>query len=215
MNDNKQRNDDRPKSVFWRRCAVVAATAAMTLVVVACGQSNTGASSSAPSSSSQSSSDSASSSSDSSASGGSSSSDISDECTTEQLKGSITSGEGGAAGSQLPYIVLTNTGDTCTMKGYPGVSLTVGGQQIGAAAERDRTVGVNTITLAPNESAYAPLKIVQAGNFDAASCQPKQADAILVYPPDQRSSLSIANDDYQGCANKATSVLTVQPVRKQ
>lgn len=101
------------------------------------------------------------------------------------------------------------------MRGYPGVSLTVGGQQIGGAAKRDRTVGTNAVTLAQNESAYAPLKIVQAGNFDATACQPKQADAIRVYPPDQQESLSIATDDYQGCANKATPVLTVQPMRKQ
>ncbi|MGO5148464.1 DUF4232 domain-containing protein [Bifidobacterium boum] len=123
----------------------------------------------------------------------------------------MTQGAGGGAGSSYPYLVLTNSGSrTCTLRGYPGVSLRHGDMQIGAAAERDRTVDASTITLQPGQSAHSALRIVNAGNFDSSACTPTAADTMLIYPPDQKESISIDATGITGCANSDTQILYVQ-----
>ena len=127
---------------------------------------------------------------------------VSSACTTKELTAKLTQGAGGGAGSSYPYLVLTNSGSrTCTLRGYPGVSLRHGDTQIGAAAERDRTVGASTITLQPGQSAHSALRIVNAGNFDSSDCTPTDADTMLIYPPDQKESISIDATGITGCAN--------------
>lgn len=107
--------------------------------------------------------------------------------------------------------MLTNSGSrTCTLRGYPGVSLRHGDTQIGAAAQRDHTVPASTITLKPGESAHSALRIVNAGNFDSADCTPTDADSMLVYPPDQTDAMSIDATGITGCANADTQILYVQ-----
>lgn len=135
----------------------------------------------------------------------------SDTCTTKELTAKLTQGAGGGAGSSYPYLVLTNSGSrTCTLRGYPGVSLRHRDTQIGAAAERDRTASASTITLQPGQSAHSALRIVNAGNFDASDCTPTAADTMLVYPPDQKESISIDATGITGCANSDTQILYVQ-----
>lgn len=136
---------------------------------------------------------------------------VSSACTTNELTAKLTQGAGGGAGSSYPYLVLTNSGSrTCTLRGYPGVSLRHGDTQIGAAAERDRTVDASTITLQPGQSAHSALRIVNAGNFDSSDCTPTAADTMLVYPPDQKESISIDATGITGCANSDTQILYVQ-----
>ena len=136
---------------------------------------------------------------------------VSSACTTKELTAKLTQGAGGGAGSSYPYLVLTNSGSrTCTLRGYPGVSLRHGDTQIGAAAERDRTVDASTITLQPGQSAHSALRIVNAGNFDSSACTPTDADTMLIYPPDQKESISIDATGITGCANSDTQILYVQ-----
>ncbi|MGN0109986.1 MAG: DUF4232 domain-containing protein [Bifidobacterium sp.] len=132
-------------------------------------------------------------------------------CTTKELTAKLTQGAGGGAGSSYPYLVLTNSGtQTCTLRGYPGVSLRHGNTQIGAAAKRDSTVTASTITLKPGQSAHSALRIVNAGNFDAADCTPTAADTMLIYPPDQTDAISIDATGLTGCADENTQILYVQ-----
>lgn len=198
--------------------AIVLTAALLAGSLCACGStSGDGASPSASASSpatSQSPSSTASASSASSPSASASASDsaaASDACTTKELTAKLTQGAGGGAGSSYPYLVLTNSGSrTCTLRGYPGVSLRHGDTQIGAAAERDRTVSASTITLQPGQSAHSALRIVNAGNFDTSDCTPTAADTMLVYPPDQKESISIDATGITGCANSDTQILYVQ-----
>lgn len=135
-------------------------------------------------------------------------------CQASELTARLTAGSGGGAGSIYPYLVLTNKGNrTCQEKGFPGVSLQAGGRQIGAAANRDRTVAPKLLTLKPGQSAYSELAIVNADNFDASACTPVQADSMVVYPPDQRESLRISTKDYKGCSASATTILTVRALQ--
>ena len=137
----------------------------------------------------------------------------SDRCTADVLSASLTAGDGGAAGSVLPYLVLTNTGSTrCTLQGWPGVSF-VGdgnGTQIGAAGDLDRSSPHGTVTLDPGKTAHAPLRIAQAMNYPQDTCQPVTADGLRVYPPGETHSLFVATTNLTACRNADVKLITVQ-----
>src|SRR5262252_6338590 len=85
-------------------------------------------------------------------------------CPTRSLALKLGPGQG-AAGSVYQVIDFTNISNvTCTLYGYPGVSL-AGGQpvtQVGAAASRSTVAGPTVVTLAPRQTANALLRITQA-----------------------------------------------------
>lgn len=134
-------------------------------------------------------------------------------CTTSSLAGTIERGSGGAAGSVWVHIALRNTGTApCTLQGWPGVSFVGGGNgsQIGAAADRDESSPHPTVTLATGQTAVAPLKVTQAGNYPSAECAPTQPDGFRVYPPGSTASLFIRDSDQTACADDGASLLVVQ-----
>ena len=209
------------RPILTRACAVIAACAMLAGTAACGGTSGASPSDTASTTESSSASPSATESGVSSSSGTASASAsesapatasaASSACAASSLSATLTQGGGGGAGSSYPYLVLTNTGSAdCTVYGYPGVSLRAGGQQIGAAAERDDSVTPTTITLKPGDSAHSQLRITNAGAFDESACGPTQADEILVYPPDQTDSLSIATGDYTGCSVTDTPIMTVR-----
>lgn len=111
------------------------------------------------------------------------------------------------------HLALRNTGSTtCTLQGWPGVSFVGGGNgtQIGAAATQEKSSPHPTVTLAAGQTAVAPLKIVQAGNYSKADCSPKTPDGFRVYPPGSKQSLFVKDTDYQACASADASLLSVQ-----
>ena len=121
-------------------------------------------------------------------------------CATSSLKVSQGLGQG-YAGGVYENIVFTNTSAaSCTLYGYPGVSLVSGPPytQIGLAAKRDTTAPVKLITLAPGAAANALLQIVDALNFPTATCGPAKATAIRVYPPNQTASVFLPSTA-EGC----------------
>jgi hypothetical protein len=123
-------------------------------------------------------------------------------CTTSGLNVTLGS-PSGYAGGVYQTIVFTNTaGATCTLYGYPGVSL-VSAQpytQIGLAAQRSSTVPVKLITLASGASANAVVQVVDALNFPTATCSPTQAAYLRIYPPNQTAPVYLA-DAAQACAD--------------
>ncbi|WIB60346.1 DUF4232 domain-containing protein [Curtobacterium sp. MCLR17_007] len=134
-------------------------------------------------------------------------------CATADLTGSIAPGSGGAAGSVIVHLVLTNTGSTtCTLQGWPGVSFVGGGtgKQIGAAATQEQGSPNPTVTLTPGQAAVAPLKIGQAGNYSAADCDATTPDGFRVYPPGSKESLFVKDTDYRACGNTSATLLAVQ-----
>ncbi|MHB1928734.1 MAG: DUF4232 domain-containing protein [Acidimicrobiales bacterium] len=139
------------------------------------------------------------------------------ECTTGQLAAGLT-GANGTAGSVYYQLVLTNnSGSTCFVEGYPGVSFVTGqtGSQVGAAAKRQpdpSAPGTPRIVLAPGKSAASVLRIVEAGNFPQNTCAPTNVPGLRVYPPDQRVSLFVPSTQ-QACAGPSVSVLTVEPLQ--
>ena len=126
-------------------------------------------------------------------------------CATSSLN--VTLGpSSGYAGGVYQTIVFTNTsGTTCTLFGYPGVSLVSAPpyKQIGLAAQRASTVPVKLITLATGAAANAVLQIVDALNFGSATCSPTQAAFLRIYPPNQTAPVYLAD----------TSEICAQPVQ--
>jgi hypothetical protein len=122
-------------------------------------------------------------------------------CPTSGLN--VTLGaSSGYAGGVYETIVFTNTsGATCTLYGYPGVSLVSAAPhiQIGLAAQRSSTTPVKLITLASGATANAVLQVVDALNFGSASCAPTKAAFLRVYPPNQTASVYLA-DAAEVCA---------------
>ena len=120
----------------------------------------------------------------------------------------------GYAGGVYEVIDFTNTsGSTCTLFGYPGVSLVKGPPytQIGLAAKRSTTTPKKLVTLAPGATANALLQIVDALNYPSASCGPTKATALKIYPPNQTEPVYLPNTS-SGCA-KPVQILYIGAVR--
>jgi hypothetical protein len=116
----------------------------------------------------------------------------------------------GAAGSVYQVLDFTNvSGVSCTLYGYPGVSL-AGGQpvaQVGLAADENPTPPRELVTLAPGQVANALLRIVDALNYPASKCGPVKTQWIQVYPPNQTTPIFLA---YKTTAcSKQLRILTV------
>lgn len=134
-------------------------------------------------------------------------------CTVASLAGSITFGGGGGAGSQYRDLALRNTGAAaCTLQGWPGVSFVGGGdgEQIGAAATLDRGSAHPTVTLAPGATAYAALRIVQAGNLAPGACTEQTPDGFRVYPPGSEQALFVPSTADRACSETSAHLLSVR-----
>jgi hypothetical protein len=120
----------------------------------------------------------------------------------------------GAAGSVYQVLDFTNiSGTTCTLYGYPGVSL-AGGQpvaQVGLAADENPTPPRELVTLAPGAVANSLLRIVDAQNYPASKCGPVTTKWLQVYPPNQTTPILLSYKT-TGCS-KRVRILTVSVVQ--
>jgi len=134
-------------------------------------------------------------------------------CPTRSLRVKLGASQG-TAGSVYTTIVFTNVSNaTCTLYGYPGVSLTTGnpGTQIGKAAKENPATPRRLVTLQPQTSASALLRIVNAQNYPASRCDPKNSAYLQVYPPNQTKQVYIRHKTL-GCA-KPINLMTVDVVK--
>ena len=123
---------------------------------------------------------------------------------------------GAAAGSTYYTVSLRNDGKvSCTLEGYPGVSLVGGanGTQIGRAADRNTAAGESTVSLAQGASTTFTLQVAQAGNYSSGECQPTPARGMRIYPPANTGALFLARSGITACAGMtAVHQLTVGPI---
>lgn len=135
-------------------------------------------------------------------------------CATSGLK--VTLGPpNGAAGSVYRAIDFTNTtGATCSLYGYPGVSLAGGSPpaQIGAAAARTAAAAPALVTLPAGGVAHATVQLTQAGNYPAATCDPAPATTMVIYPPGQTVAASVPYPA-TGCKSTAITILHIEVVQ--
>jgi hypothetical protein len=94
------------------------------------------------------------------------------------------------AGSTYYRLGFTNLSTrTCALRGFPGVSgVDLAGRRLGSPAARDLARPARTISLAPGRTAIAVVQIVDANNFGRATCAPRTAAGLRVYPPDQTTA---------------------------
>jgi hypothetical protein len=134
-------------------------------------------------------------------------------CPTRSLQVKLGVSQG-TAGSVYTTIVFTNISNvTCTLYGYPGVSLQTARplQQIGKPAKENPATPRKLVTLQPQTAANALLRIVDAGNYPASTCGPTTAHYLQVYPPNQTTPAYIKYRT-QGCS-KPVRLMTVDVVR--
>lgn len=133
-------------------------------------------------------------------------------CSTSDLR--ITLGNGGAgAGTDFTVLDFTNGGaSTCTLFGFPGVSLTnSSGAQIGAAATRNPSKTPALITLAPGAKANATLGVANAENYPTSACKPTTAAQLKVFPPNQTQAIELPFTA-TGCAVSSAHQLSVTAI---
>jgi hypothetical protein len=134
-------------------------------------------------------------------------------CASRDL-GVHTGNGGAAAGSTyIPIVFVNNSGSTCTLYGYPGVSLAGGHPvgQIGVAADENRATHRQLVTLGPGAAASALLRVVAAQNFPAARCHQVPATYLQVYPPNQTTPIYVLFSST--ACTKPVHLLTVDVVK--
>jgi Protein of unknown function (DUF4232) len=134
-------------------------------------------------------------------------------CPTQSLKVKPGASQG-TAGSVYTAIDFTNISHvTCTLYGYPGVSLTstVPGAPIGKPAVENPATPRQLVTLQPDVTANALLRIVDAGNFPPSRCGPVTAHYLKIYPPNQTSPVYV-HYRVEACT-KPVHLLTVDVVK--
>jgi hypothetical protein len=135
-------------------------------------------------------------------------------CLSRYLRAEPGSAQGAAGSVYLPVKFVNLNNVACTLYGYPGVSLAGGTPvtQVGAAADRKPGSAKTTVVLQPQGVASALLRIVQAGNYPAASCGPQGTTYLQVFPPGQFSPLYMAYKA-TGCTKPGVHLLTIDVVR--
>ncbi|MFI8524207.1 DUF4232 domain-containing protein [Promicromonospora sukumoe] len=139
-------------------------------------------------------------------------------CQTPELAGSLVpvEGGGGAGHYEIEVVLKNEAPEECWLQGWPGVSF-VGdndGTQLGEAATFDRSSPHDTVTLAPGESAQAVVRVSNAENY-GDECGQTPADGLRIYPPGEKRSLFVQNDQLQlmACADSDEPLLQVQALQ--
>lgn len=150
------------------------------------------------------------------AEGGASTSTATDRCRTDDLSGVVDDDGLSVGGDAQVTLVLTNTGSaSCSLQGWPGVSL-VGlgdGTQLGAAAERDIvSLPHDAVTLEAGGVATVLVLVAPAVDWASAQCRPRLADGFRVYPPGETHALFVEGE-YTACSDPSVPLLTVNAVQ--
>lgn len=134
-------------------------------------------------------------------------------CATSALQVKLGSSDGYAGGVYVVIDFTNTSASSCTLFGYPGVSLVTGPpyKQIGLAAKRSTSSPKKLVTLAAGATANAQLQIVDALNFPSATCGPTKATALKIYPPNQTEPVYLPNTS-NGCT-KPLQIMYIGAVR--
>ncbi|MFG2830417.1 DUF4232 domain-containing protein [Streptomyces sp. NPDC048434] len=126
----------------------------------------------------------------------------SNRCAATSMRMRLGAPDAGA-GNIRYALVLTNSGkQSCTLRGYPGVSLLAGdGQTIGKPAAREGGAGT-AVTLAPGSSAHAVLHTLNEG-LKGSGCW-KGADLVQAFPPGSKESMTARTSGLKVCGNEFT-----------
>src|SRR5215469_16981710 len=133
-------------------------------------------------------------------------------CSRSQLTSWLGVPGDATAGSTYYQLEISNiSGRSCTLFGYPGVSATRSGHQVGSAAARAGSHRATLVTLAPRSTAHVILQISDVNNFARSSCKPTQASELRVFAPGDFSSTQFPFS-FAACGKKGPRFLHVSAV---
>lgn len=135
-------------------------------------------------------------------------------CNTSGLVVWIDTRADAAAGSVYYRLKFTNqSGKTCTLTGYPGVSAAgLRGQSLGSPASRT-PASTRAVSLPNDKTASALLQIAQAANFPVSACRPAPAAGLRIYPPNQTAS-KVVPIPFSACSRRGPVFLHVKAVTR-
>jgi hypothetical protein len=115
-----------------------------------------------------------------------------------------------SAGSNYITLRFTNqSGHTCTLGGYPGVSaVDLAGHPLGSPARRDVSTP-RVLRLDDGATATALVRIAFAGNFPPATCHRHAAAALRIYPPDETAA-KLVPIAFDACSKPGPVFLSVK-----
>ncbi|MEU7487566.1 DUF4232 domain-containing protein [Streptomyces sp. NPDC042319] len=132
----------------------------------------------------------------------------SDRCTADELGLRLGRADVGAGNIHTPLVFTNKAKSTCTLRGYPGVSLIQrDGQMIGKPATREGGAG-KAVTLKPGASAYAVLHTIQDGLKDTPCW--KSPYLLQTYPPGSKEAMTLRTDEPRVCGGEFT-VTALEP----
>jgi hypothetical protein len=131
-------------------------------------------------------------------------------CTSSHLSATLGQFQG-AAGTEGVPIIFTNTGlSTCTLQGYPGVSLVgANGVQLGSPAVRQGTGPGPLVQLAPNQTTTAQYLQPIGGAYN---CTLITAMGLRIYPPNQTGALFAPSSGLMWCSAFPSTALQIYPI---
>lgn len=122
-------------------------------------------------------------------------------CAQSLLTWFAPTGDGFAGGAS--YVVefsnIGTSGTTCTVTGFPTVTLTENGHPVGPKAVDSGPAPV-TVTLRPGQTAHVALTIHDAGNF----CKPVPTNGLSVQPPGKTHRWDFPLAAFGACPGKPT-----------
>ena len=135
-------------------------------------------------------------------------------CATSGLVIWLDTQGNGTAGSIYYQLEFTNqSGHTCTLRGYPGVSaVDLSGHQLGSAASRNTVRAPHLVMLADGKTGVAVLRIVDVGAFSPSACHETPAAGLRVFPPNRRTAKYVPFP-FAACSRRGTTYLSVEAVR--
>ncbi|MFI0716709.1 DUF4232 domain-containing protein [Streptomyces inhibens] len=131
----------------------------------------------------------------------------SDRCTTTDMSLRLGRTDIGAGNIRVPLIFTNKGKESCSLRGFPGVSLTQrDGSVIGKPAAREGGAG-GSVRLRPGQSAHAVLHTVNDGVSDTPCW--KNSQNVSVYPPGSKESMTTSSGGLRVCGGTFT-VTTVE-----
>ena len=120
-------------------------------------------------------------------------------CSTDQLRLALGRKDVGAGNVYMPLVLTNKSTGTCTLTGFPGVSLLdSAGSAIGDPATR-RGASSSGVSLSPGGSASAMLHTLNVGTSDKP-CRRTPA-RIRAYPPDSFTSMTVPTRSFRVCGD--------------
>ncbi|MBY8879324.1 DUF4232 domain-containing protein [Actinacidiphila acidipaludis] len=120
-------------------------------------------------------------------------------CTVTELRMRLGAADHGAGNVYYPLRFTNTGGRTCTLDGFPGVSLIRGdGSVIGRPADRQGPAGT-VVRLAPGRTAEADLHSLNEG-IKSGGCWRKPT-FLKVYPPGSTASMTLATSSPVVCGD--------------